>query len=138
MPERDSRGRFVKGSGRSFTFDDRDLRLNLNNLGPQVDGYVHAVCDYSGTNALGYAKRTAPWRDRTGNARNGLSLDVEWEPMVRHAIVLFHRVTYGVFLETRWAGRFAIIIPTVRKYGPETMRLLDKLFRKLKTRGVIP
>lgn len=122
----------------SFTFNDTTLRRNLLELGPKVDGYIHAVVDYSGQQALSYAKQTAPWTDRTGNARNGLSVDIEWKPMIFHQIILFHRMSYGIWLELRWAGKYAVIAPTIRRYGPETMRLIDKLFRKLKTQGVVP
>ena len=76
-------------------------------------------------------KTTAPWTDRTGNARSGLSSKVDWVPKKLHAIHLFHRVPYGIFLEVRWAGRFAVILPTIRQFGPDTMRLLSKLFARL-------
>jgi len=122
----------------TFTFDDKTLRRNISQLPAKVDGYIHAVCDYQGNRAISYARKNAPWTDRTGNARNGLSVDVVWVPMVRHVITVFHLVTYGIWLEIRWAGRYAIIEPTIRLYGPDTMRMLQKLFRRLNTQGVIP
>lgn len=124
-----------KGVIPTLQFDRRNLSRNLKDLPDQVDGYVHAVMEYQATKALGHMKTTAPWTDRTGNARNGLSSAVEWQPKKLHAIRLFHRVTYGIFLEVRWAGRYAIIGPTIQKFGPDTMRLLDKMFRRLGTGG---
>lgn len=115
----------------TLDFDRRQLGRNLERLPDEVDGMIHAVMVYQSTKALGHMKTTAKWTDRTGNARNGLGTAVEWVPKERHTIRLFHRMWYGIFLETRWAGRFAIILPTIQQFGPDTMRLLDKLFRKL-------
>jgi len=122
----------------TLDFDRRDLGRSLKTLPDEVDGMVHAVMSYQSTAAVGYMKTNARWTDRTGNARNGLSTEVEWVPRERHAIRLFHRVTYGIFLETRWAGKYAIILPTIQKYGPDTMRLLSKLFGRLGSGRTVP
>jgi len=128
----------VSPSENSFTFDKTDLENGIRVFGPLVDGYIHTVFAYQATRALGYAKTTAPWKDRTGNARNGLGADTDWIPMEQHTIVLFHRVTYGIFLEVRWAGKYSVILPTIKKYGPDTMRLLQKMFQKMNTGGIVP
>lgn len=107
-------------------------------LPDRVDGMVHAIMDYQSTKALSYMKVNAKWTDRTGNARNGLGTEVGWIPRVSHSIRLFHRMWYGIFLEVRWAGKYAIILPTIQQFGPDTMRLLEKLFRKLNGGGGMP
>jgi hypothetical protein len=112
-------------------FDDRILGKNLATLSEKVDGQIHAVMSYQATKAESHMRTTAPWTDRTGNARSGLSTDVGWVPGKSHSINLFHRVPYGIFLETRWAGKFAVILPTIQQFGPDTMRLLSRLFSKL-------
>lgn len=68
--------------------------------------------------ALEYAKSNAPWDDRTGDARAGLDVDVRWEGEV---IVwdMFHSVDYGLYLETRWNAKYAIIMPTLEMFAPE-------------------
>lgn len=76
-----------------------------------------------------YMKNNAPWTDRTGNARNGLSARAfrEGDSV---GIDLFHSVEYGIYLEARWSGRYAIIQPTIDEMGPVVMqrynRLLDR------------
>ena len=67
--------------------------------------------------ALEYAKQNAPWEDRTGDARDGLDVEVEWQG---HVVVwtMFHTVDYGLYLETRWSGRYAIIMPTLEQFAP--------------------
>lgn len=122
----------------TLTFDPDPLAGNIIELDDRIDGYIHAVVDYQSTKALSYMKTNARWKDRTGNARNGLSVEVGWVPMKSHSIRLFHRMWYGIFLETRWAGRYAIILPTIQVFGPDTMRLLQSLFRRLKTGGGMP
>lgn len=137
---RDSAGRFTKGGGIGVTvkFDTRSLGRSIETLPDRIDGQVHAVIVYQSIKAQSHMKVNAKWTDRTGNARNGLGVSVDWVPRTTHAIHLFHRMWYGIFLETRWAGKYAIIRPTIEIYGPDTMRLLNKLFRKLGTGGGMP
>ena len=58
-------------------------------------------------------KADAPWTDRTGNARQGLSGDAE---RVGTSIVLtlFHVMDYGIWLEVAHAGNYAVIMPTIQ------------------------
>lgn len=75
--------------------------------------------------ALEYAKANAPWDDRTGDAREGLDVDVYWQG---HEVVwdMFHTVDYGVYLETRWNGKYAIIMPTLEMFAPQIGRGLNE------------
>src|SRR5262245_15447723 len=73
-----------------------------------------------------YAKENAPWEDRTGDARQGLKATGE-QRLVYYAITLFHTVDYGIWLEVRWDGKYAIILPTLEAMGPELMRELAVL-----------
>lgn len=75
--------------------------------------------------ALDYAQSNAPWNDRTGDARAELDVDVHWEG---HVIVweMFHGVDYGLFLETRWNGKFAIIMPTLEMFAGDIGRGLSE------------
>jgi hypothetical protein len=71
-----------------------------------------------------YAQENAPWADRTGEARQGLKAIGE-QRLTTYSIILFHTVDYGIWLEVRWDGRFAIIIPTIEVMGPELMSELS-------------
>lgn len=106
------------------------MRHRLQTLDEALGEKIHAVMEYQGGKAESHMKTSAPWRDRTGNARAGLSHTVMWHDKT-HEIRLFHKMRYGIFLETRWAGRFAIILPTIQKFGPDTMRMLQGLFGRL-------
>ena len=63
----------------------------------------------------GYMQTNAPWTDRTGNARQGLTVVVN---LVETAIVftLFHTMDYGIWLEVANAGNYAIIMPTIEAH----------------------
>jgi hypothetical protein len=71
-----------------------------------------------------YAQANAPWEDRTGDARRGLTAEVE-DDVLNHAIVLYHTVDYGIWLEVRWSGKYAIIVPTIEVMGPRIMAQLE-------------
>lgn len=75
--------------------------------------------------ALDWAQQNAPWEDRTGDARDGLDFNIDWQG---HAIVwtMFHTVPYGIYLETRWNGKYAIIMPTLEQFAPEIGRGLTE------------
>lgn len=68
--------------------------------------------------APAFMKLNAPWTDRTGNARAGLFADVKIENQGEAFELLFaHTMFYGIFLEARFSGKFAIIMPTVNYFG---------------------
>lgn len=73
-----------------------------------------------------YARENAPWNDRTGMARSGLDVDVE-DAGDTIKISLFHTVDYGLFLELRWGGAYAIILPTIEALGPQLMQEFEDL-----------
>jgi diacylglycerol kinase len=87
-------------------------------LRPAIDAGVDLAFDAAEPQATTYARANAPWTDRTGNARNGLFATHEPEPMVRHSLIIYHTMPYGVWLEVRWSGRYAIIGPTMFHIAP--------------------
>lgn len=77
-----------------------------------------------------YAKINAPWTDQTGNARNGLTAQ-PYDEGTTVGIILYHQVSYGIWLEVRWAGRYAIINPTIDAMGPKVMDQYNNLLARL-------
>lgn len=78
-----------------------------------------------------YMKLNAPWTDQTSNARNGLAARAYQEGS-DIGIVLFHQVSYGVWLETRWGGKYSIIVPTIEVMGPRVMMRFDRIMDRIK------
>jgi len=73
---------------------------------------------YAKNDAETFAKNNAPWTDRTGNARSGLHAEVEVIDQGKaFELTVAHTVSYGIWLEVRFSGRYAIIQPTVDYIG---------------------
>lgn len=79
-------------------------------------------------------KERAPWTDRTGNARNGLAARAVFGDDV-DSLVLFHQVPYGIYLETKNSGKYAVIMPVVNEISKEIMGTLRKMMSALGAPG---
>lgn len=116
-----------------------DIKLDMSPLlkgvpvfDAKLDRGVAGVMEFYDSKIETYMKTNAKWTDRTGNARNGLRAVAGHTPFVSHWIDLFHSVPYGIWLEVRFAGRYAIVIPALTRYGPMVMGTMSKLFARLK------
>jgi len=67
--------------------------------------------------AEAWMKMNRPWQDRTSHARQTLHTWVE-TGSGRVILWLAHGVEYGVNLEYNFAGRYAIIAPTIDLFAP--------------------
>lgn len=79
-----------------------------------------------------YAKENAPWTDRAPNARQSLHGWAEELAKDTVRIYLSHGVQYGIYLETRWQGRWGIIWPTIQAHLNEIKKMLQGIFGKRK------
>ena len=89
-----------------------DLIARINQFGPKVKRGMVAGANITKTQAISHMRSTAPWTDRTGNARSGLNAEVQVATN-SVALVMFHSVPYGIYLETRWGGKYAVIRPAI-------------------------
>lgn len=102
-----------------------DLSGNLQTLGLRTKARMVATAKYVAPQIQSDMRSNASWQDQTGNARNGLFTQVQVD--TNHvAIVLYHSVPYGIWLELRWSGKYAIITPSLAKWGPKFFALLAK------------
>lgn len=122
-------GRFRKAGSfeRNRFFKVDTLSKGMANFVPKTGTMMAEEAQDFAAELVEYAQQNAPWQDRTGEARAGLSSEVEIENEVLN-ISLFHTVSYGLWLEIRWGGKYAIIIPTVEQMGA---RLFDRFTNKL-------
>jgi hypothetical protein len=118
-------GKFLKG----------DLAANLVAFEPKLHAGVIAAANYVAPQAEAYMRENAPWTDRTGNARQGLGARVVVNPEVV-SIVLYHSVFYGIFLEARWGGKYAIIEPTIAVMAPKYAEAVRRLALAVAVRGL--
>lgn len=88
---------------------------------------VFLICESYAPQIESWMKRNAPWTDRTGNARQ--TLNVPAPQLMADAIVVWlrHGMEYGYWLETRWAGRYAIIGPAMDYFVPRIMADIQRV-----------
>ncbi len=106
------------------------LQGNLRNGPKRVQDAAWSTAQVMSPRVEAYMKLNAPWKDQTGNARNGLAARA-YQDKKDIGIVLFHQVPYGIWLETRWDGAYAIINPTIDEMGPEVMRMYERLLDRM-------
>lgn len=106
------------------------LAANLSTLEPRLKFAVDQVMQYFATRAASDMRSGARWMDQTGNARQGLSAQVISTP-TSSALILYHSVPYGVWLEIRWSGRYAIIGPTMNSIAPQLAAMLSQALVRL-------
>lgn len=134
MPDRYSGVRFRDtrtGQWKKARHWEKNRFYKIDTLSRGMASFVFKTMDEFAENAndfadvlVEYAQANAPWTDRTGAAREGLSAAVLIENG-NLIIDLFHTVEYGIWLEVRWGGKFAIIIPTIETMGPRLYNLMN-------------
>jgi hypothetical protein len=66
--------------------------------------------------AEAHMKAVGPWRDRTGAARKLLMAEtVDGGDEI--TLYLVHGAAHGIFLELRWGGKYAVIVPTTHEFA---------------------
>lgn len=115
---------------KGIVWTQNDLSPNLASLQSRMEAAVFAAMSMYSSRVEAYAKGNAPWNDQTGNARNALSAEA-YRTAGATGIVLYHQMPYGIWLEVRWGGRYAIIIPTIERMGPEVMTAIRGLLGRL-------
>jgi hypothetical protein len=93
-------------------------------FGAVVEGAIEEVVEHYAGEVQDYAQENAPWSDRTGAARDGLTAEASSHGTT-HEIVLYHTEEYGIWLEIRNSGEYAIILPTLEVMGPRVMAALS-------------
>lgn len=117
-------------SSSNFQWQGVDAMLNRLTLYQQrVVWAVKQVALYWAAVFEEYARSNAPWTDRTGNARQSLHAYVEELAGDTVRLYLSHGVFYGIFLEVKHAGRYAIIWPTIQRHLPAIQEMLQRIFR---------
>lgn len=98
----------------------------IQQIGPSIKRAMVAAAGRTATQGEAWMRTNAKWTDRTGNARNGLR-GTSRVSTNKVAVVFSHSVPYGIWLEVRWDGRYAIIEPAVAHWAPKMMDLVARL-----------
>lgn len=108
---------------------DDIVARNMGLYAQKVTWAITQIANYFAAVIEAYAKENAPWTDQTANARQSLYAFVETQARETVNLYLSHGMDYGIYLETRWAGRYAIIWPTIQAHLPQITRMLRETFR---------
>lgn len=103
-----------------------ELRGNLENFDDHARKGLFAAANFIAPQAESYMKTNAPWTDRSSAAREGLKSQVVTGGN-GVAVVLYHTVPYGVWLEVRWGGKYSVIEPTIEAMLPRFMEAVERL-----------
>lgn len=112
-------GSFAKGFIQ-MSWQDQGMTKGINGGNKRLQQQLSAILQRWAPQIESSMKQNAPWTDQTGNARNGLAARA-YDADEEHGIVLFHQVPYGIWLEVKWSGRYAIIAPSLEEFGPKVM-----------------
>lgn len=109
-----------------LSYSDRGLQARLSKLSQENEDKVDRLIDLYAVVGQSEMKMNAPWTDRTSAARNGLFTVASRSGKVR-TITFSHSVHYGIWLEVKYSGRDAIIMPTILNVGPRLMRAIAQV-----------
>lgn len=87
---------------------------------------VVTLCEARAPEIEAWMKHNATWTDRTGLARKTLTARVI-AGIGEVVVLLSHGMTYGFWLETRHAGKYAILSPAIDYWLPVIIRDLQAL-----------
>ena len=111
-----------------WTIPPSTLARNLDGWVDRMLAAAFALAQVFAARIEAHAKTNAVWTDRTGNARQGLTARA-FRSAAGFTIVLFHGMSYGIWLEVANAGRFAIIMKTLQNFYGPLMAALQSLVR---------
>lgn len=94
----------------------------------KVQSAVLSVATYFKPVIEAYAKQNASWQDQTGNARQTLHSFVKELSKDTVELYLAHGVDYGIFLETKYASKYAILFPTLQAHLQAIYNMLNGIF----------
>jgi hypothetical protein len=117
-------------AGNTFLWTSDSLSPGLAEFGEKLHAAVTTLFAFMEDKAMEYMKSNAPWTDQTGNARNTLSAKSFPDPD-EYTLVIYHQMPYGIWLEVRWEGKYAILIPSIEHLGPEIMSALRDIVGRL-------
>ena len=106
------------------------MHVDISHIIRGLDRYSKAVqdglkvaCKSTADEMQTHSKARAPWTDRTGDARSGLTASWGVNQYVYY-IKLANTVPYGIHLELGMGKRFEIVAPTMKKFANRPWELL--------------
>jgi hypothetical protein len=105
---------------------------NLEKLADEGEAQeaIQVVMEYWAGIAMSMMKSGARWTDRTGVARSGLLADA-FRDGDGSVLVLWSQAPYGIWLEVRWSGKYAIVGPTLQNIAPRVLQMAGEAVMRM-------
>lgn len=100
-----------------------EISPNLEVLDERLPAAIEKIFDYFSGKAETEMKSGARWSDRTGNARAGLVSAAERNGD-EFTLYFASMASYGIWLEIRWSGKYAIVGPVMESIGPRLAKMI--------------
>lgn len=127
----------VRGAGPVITISGLDaLADSIKTHDRTVKRYIASQFIRAEDDAVRYMKTNAPWTDRSGNARAGLHAKAS--PVnggEAFELLVAHSMFYGIFLESRFSGKYAILMPTINHIGQLLISRIEAGLKKLEAQS---
>lgn len=104
-----------------LNFDFSGLMNKMTELAQIVPENIMAGVRQTAGEMESYAKRNAPWTDRTGNARRTMTGFAQRDDSGDIVVGVSGHMPYSPKLELRFGRRYAILVPTVDAYAPNIL-----------------
>jgi hypothetical protein len=114
-----------------ITWTPNTLKASVAGFGPRLTLVLKGFFEYQESRVQDHMRANAPWTDRTANARQGLFAKA-FQDGDNHGIVCYHTMPYGIWLEVKNSGQYAIIVPTIQTQGRVVMAQMNKLLAKMR------
>lgn len=118
-----------------FQMNGREVVANLRRFDEQMRAGLLLITQQVAARMEDWAKANAPWTDRTGNARRGLTASANWEDYIHLVVKMSHTVDYGAMLELAHNGNYAILGPAIDKYRDEFLREWENIITQTANRS---
>lgn len=100
-----------------------EITPHLAVLNEQMIKAIERIFQYFESVAENSMKSGARWTDRTGVARSGLVADSDHQG-TEFNLYLASMASYGIWLEVRWSGRYAIVGPVMNQIAPRLAEMI--------------
>lgn len=97
------------------------METSIDRWWARVEGRLPGELAQAGARMVAFARTNHPWRNITGAAEAGLTVEVRREGDT-FVLEFRHSVYYGIFLEKRWGGRWGVIPQTISMGAPLVMQ----------------
>ncbi len=119
-------------AGRTVVFYQDQITPNLLAFPARLLDALEGLMEDLAPEVEDWMKSNAPWDDKTGNARDGLSAEAFAGP-TQVGLDVGHSpdIPYGIYLEYSNDGKYAIVRPTLRVQGRRVMQETNGLFDRM-------